>query len=143
MNIMQCAIHSNEYSHITICSLAKEMWDKLKLIYEGTSKVKETQANLLVHEYETFKMNPIETISEMFARFTKITNSLKALEKNYTDLELVRKILRSLPPAWHTKGTVIEDSKNLSSLTMEELIGSLMMYEINLKRGEAEQPIIK
>ncbi|MQL81859.1 hypothetical protein Taro_014323 [Colocasia esculenta] len=42
LNIMQCAIHSDEYSCVSICKSAKEMWDKLKLIYEGTSEVKET-----------------------------------------------------------------------------------------------------
>ncbi|MQM10138.1 hypothetical protein Taro_043024, partial [Colocasia esculenta] len=124
-------------------SSTKEMWDKLKLIYEGSSKVKETKFNILFHEYDMFKMSSVETISDMFVRLSKIINRLKALGKNYTDTEIVCKILRSLPPAWHTKATVIEDSKNLSNLTMEELIGSLMTYEINLKREEAEQPIIK
>ncbi|MQL99192.1 hypothetical protein Taro_031913 [Colocasia esculenta] len=45
-----------------LTSLAKKMWDKLKLIYEGTSEVKETKANILVHEYEMFKMSPVESI---------------------------------------------------------------------------------
>ncbi|MQL84968.1 hypothetical protein Taro_017471 [Colocasia esculenta] len=75
------------------------MWDKLKLIYEGTSKVKEIKANILVHEYEMFKMSPVETISDMFARLSNITNGLKALGKNYMDTEIVHKVLRSLPQA--------------------------------------------
>ena len=86
---------------------------KPKLIYKDTFEVKATKANILVHEYELFRMKPEETISEMFAHFTSITNRLKALGKEYTNMDLVRKILRSLPPAWHTKATVIEDSKNL------------------------------
>ena len=28
MNIMQCAIHPNEYSRVSMCASAKEMWDK-------------------------------------------------------------------------------------------------------------------
>ena len=67
MNIMQCAIHPDEFSRVSICNSTKEMWDSLKLIYEGTSKVKATKANILVHEYELFRMKPEETISEMFA----------------------------------------------------------------------------
>ena len=72
----------------------------------------------------------------MFARFTSITNGLKALGKEYTNMDLVRKILQSLPPTWHTKATVIEDSKNLLTLTLEEFIGSLMTYELNMQRTE-------
>ncbi|MQL84135.1 hypothetical protein Taro_016635 [Colocasia esculenta] len=107
----------------------------------GTPEVKETKANILVHEYEMFKMSPVETIIYMFAQFSNITNGLKVFGKNYTDTEIVCKVLRSLPPAWHTKAIVIEDSKNLSTLTVEELIRSLMIYEIKLKREEAKQPI--
>ena len=66
MNIMQCAIHPNKFSRISTCSSAKEMWDKLELIYEGTSKVKETKVNLLITEYEMFKMKSDESISKMF-----------------------------------------------------------------------------
>ncbi|MQM20319.1 hypothetical protein Taro_053337 [Colocasia esculenta] len=79
MNIMLCAIHPNEHSCISMCSSTKEMWDNLKLIYEGSLEVKEIKANILVSEYELFRMKPKETIPEMFARFTAITNGLKAL----------------------------------------------------------------
>ncbi|MQM22673.1 hypothetical protein Taro_055729, partial [Colocasia esculenta] len=38
INMLQCAIHSREYSRISMCKSAKEMWDKLELLYEGTSQ---------------------------------------------------------------------------------------------------------
>ena len=44
------------------------------------------------------------------------------------------KILRSLPSEWHTKVTAIKEVKDLTKLLMEELIGSLMTYEINLAK---------
>ncbi|RVW76451.1 hypothetical protein CK203_056890 [Vitis vinifera] len=44
------------------------------------------------------------------------------------------KILRSLPSKWHTKVTAIQEVKDLTKLPMEELIGSLMTYEINLTK---------
>ncbi|MQM16315.1 hypothetical protein Taro_049271 [Colocasia esculenta] len=135
MNMMQCAIHPKEYSRVSSCKSAKEMWDKLQLIYDGTFEVRETKASILVSEYEMFKMKSDETISEMFARFMLLVNGLKRLGKDYSNSDLVRKVLRSLPSAWHTKATIIEDSKNLSTMQLDELIGSLMTYEINLKRN--------
>ncbi|MQM18025.1 hypothetical protein Taro_051008 [Colocasia esculenta] len=135
-NKLQCANFPKEYSKISMCKSAKEMWDKLELLYEGTSQVRETKANMLVSDYELFIMKSDETISEMFARFMVIINGLRALSKEYSNEELVRKILRSLSPAWHTKATVIEDSKDLSKIALDELIGSLMTYELNLKRSK-------
>ena len=117
MNIMQCAIHPNEISRISTCKSAKEMWNKLELIYEGTSKVKETKANLLITEYEMFKIKSDESIFEMFVRLMQLINNLKDLGKDYSNSNLVRKVLRSLSLVWHIKATVIEDSKNLSTIS--------------------------
>ena len=44
------------------------------------------------------------------------------------------KILRSLPSKWHTKVTAIQEAKDLTKLPMEELLGSLMTYEISLTK---------
>ena len=119
-----------------MCNSAKEMWDNLKLIYEGTSEVKAIKENILVHEYKLFCMKLEEIILEMIICFTSITNGLKALGKEYSNTDLIQKILRSLPPAWHIKATVIEDLKDLTTLTLKELIGSLMTYELNMHRLE-------
>ena len=108
------------------------------MIYEGNTQVKKTKGNFLVYEYELFKMKPEESISEMFARLSEITNGLKALGKEYSSSELMRKVLGPLPPTWHTKVTVIEESKDLSTSSLEELIGSLMIYEINVQKNEDE-----
>ncbi|MQM06280.1 hypothetical protein Taro_039101 [Colocasia esculenta] len=40
MNIMQCSLHPTEFSSVSSCSSAKEIWDRLMVIYEGTSEVK-------------------------------------------------------------------------------------------------------
>jgi len=58
------------------------------------SKVRETKVNMLVHQYELFKMQPIK---EMFMRFTNITKNLKSFGKIYINEEIDRKILRCLP----------------------------------------------
>ena len=94
---------------------------------------------MLISEYEMFKIKNDETISDMFARFMLIINGLKGLKKEYSESDLVRKILRSLPSSWNTKATVIEDSKDLSKMKLDELIGSLMTYEINLKKKATEE----
>ena len=96
--------------------------------------MKESKINLLVHSYELFFMKENETIVEMITRFINIVNDLEALRKTYKESEKVMKILRSLPSKWHTKVTVIQEAKDLTKLPIEELIGSLMTYEINLEK---------
>nr|CAN73315.1 hypothetical protein VITISV_043332 [Vitis vinifera] len=72
----------------------------------------------------------------MFSRFMVIVNGLEALGKTYTEVEKVMKILRSLPKKWETKVTAIQEAKDLTKLSLEELIGSLMTYEINLNNHQ-------
>ena len=85
-----------------------------------------------------FFMKDNETIFEMITRFTDIINGLEVLGKTYKESEKVMKILRSLPSKWHTKVTTIQKAKHLTKLTLEELIGSLMTYEINLAKKQQE-----
>ena len=53
---------------------------------------------------------------------------------------MIRKILRLLTFVWHIKATVIKESRNLSSTIVDELIGSLMTYELKLKKTEEPEP---
>ena len=88
---------------------------------------------MLVHDYEMFNMEVDESIPSMFTRFTNIINALKSLGKSYTNGEMVRKILRSLPKGWQPKVTAIQEAKDLNTLELDELMGSLMTHEITMK----------
>ncbi|GKA44384.1 zf-CCHC domain-containing protein, partial [Tanacetum coccineum] len=46
----------------------------------------------------------------------------------------VRKFLRALPIKWRPKVTIIEESKDLSTLPLDELIGNLKVYEVVLEK---------
>ncbi|GAV57048.1 AAA_PrkA domain-containing protein/UBN2 domain-containing protein, partial [Cephalotus follicularis] len=108
-HVLFCAVGLNEFNRISSCDTAKEMWDLLEVTYEGTNQVKESKISMLVHE-ELFLMHDNESISDMFTHFTTIVNSLKNL--------------------------AIEEAKDLSTLPLEQLIGSLMMYETTMKNHE-------
>jgi len=93
IHIPYYGLDTNEYNRICACETAKQIWDKLVVTYEGMRQVRETKINMFVHQYELFKMQPNETIKEMFTRFTDITNNPKLLGMAYTNEKMVRKIL--------------------------------------------------
>ncbi|MQM14494.1 hypothetical protein Taro_047425 [Colocasia esculenta] len=96
-SILCCTLSKNEFNRVSVCKSAMEMWEKLRITYEGTDKVKETRIDILVTQYVRFQMQSGETITQMFSRFTDITNGLAGLGKSYEMGDMVRKILRSLP----------------------------------------------
>nr|GEX87976.1 hypothetical protein [Tanacetum cinerariifolium] len=81
--------------------------------------------DLLVQQYEQFTILKEESIDGGFARFNTIITSLKALDEGFSSKNYVMKFLRTLHPKWRAKFTAIEESKDLSSLGLDELIGNL------------------
>ncbi|GJT91638.1 hypothetical protein Tco_1080483 [Tanacetum coccineum] len=69
-----------------------------------------------------------------FARFNTIITSLKVLDEGYSSKNSVRKLLRTQHPKWRAKVTAIEESKDLTSLSLDELIGNLKVYEMIIKK---------
>ncbi|GKG35872.1 hypothetical protein Tco_0441026, partial [Tanacetum coccineum] len=69
-----------------------------------------------------------ESIDNAFARFNTIITSLKALDEGFSNKNYVRKFLRALHPKWLAKVMAIEESKDLTSLSLDELIGKLKVY---------------
>jgi len=139
MHILYCGLDVNEYNRICAYKLAKEIWDKLVVTYEGTSQVREMKINMFVHQYELFTMQPDETIKEMFTHFTDITNNLKSLGKTYTNEEMVRKILRCLPKSkWGPKVTAIKEAQDLKTLGLDGLLGKRLTHKIHMKEDEEE-----
>ncbi|GAV70508.1 zf-CCHC domain-containing protein/UBN2 domain-containing protein [Cephalotus follicularis] len=81
-----------------------------------------------------------ENISSVYARFNDIINALKGLGKVYTNHELVSKILKCLPKSGEPKVTAIEEEKDLSTLPLEDLLGSLMTHELRMNDQARNEP---
>jgi hypothetical protein len=59
------------------CDSTKEMWDKLKTIYEGDMKVKGAKLQIFRVKFEQLKMNEDENIASYFLRVDEIVNAIK------------------------------------------------------------------
>ncbi|GJV11669.1 retrovirus-related pol polyprotein from transposon TNT 1-94 [Tanacetum coccineum] len=100
------ALPRKEYERIFMCQTAKEIWDTLLITHQDNA----------------------------FAKFNTIITSLKALDESFSSKNCVRKFLRALHPKWRAKVTAIEESKNLTTLPLDELIGNLKVYEEVIKK---------
>ncbi|GKD61301.1 hypothetical protein Tco_1298810, partial [Tanacetum coccineum] len=99
------------------------------------NQVKDNKIDLLVQQYEQFVISEDEYIDSAFARFnTTIITSLKALDEGYSSKNYIWKFLRAQHPKWRAKVTAIEESKDLTSLSLDELIGNLKVHEMIIKK---------
>ncbi|XP_057990587.1 uncharacterized protein LOC131172968 [Hevea brasiliensis] len=121
-------------------STAKEIWNALVVVHEGTNQVKENKMDSLIYQYELFKIKLDETISQMYDRFVEIIQRIKSLGKTFTNEEIVTKILGSLPKEQLPKVISLKDSKDLRKVQLDELLGNLIDYEMALKKEQVEEP---
>ncbi|GKE23073.1 hypothetical protein Tco_1434585 [Tanacetum coccineum] len=78
------------------------------------------------NEYERIFM--CKTAKEIWQSF------LKALYEGFSSKKYVREFLRALHPKYRAKVTTIKESKDLSSLALDELIGNLKVHEVIMEK---------
>jgi len=64
----------DEYTRISKCESAKEIWNAFLVAHEGTNQLKQSRVELLMRKYELFEMSYKETVMGMYTRFSQITN---------------------------------------------------------------------
>jgi hypothetical protein len=137
------ALSPSEFARISNYESTQEAWQILEITYEGTKIVKSAKVQMLISKLEEIKMLEDETFNEFYIRIRDLRNSMVSLEKNVSDVNLIKRILRSLPKRFRINVTTIEESKDLESKRIEELVGSLQIYEYSLppvKKAKAIAP---
>ncbi|XP_039138742.1 uncharacterized protein LOC120276070 [Dioscorea cayenensis subsp. rotundata] len=123
---------------------AHEAWEVLKKQYHGTSKALEVRLQALRQGFETLQMEDHESIQEYFSRVVTTVNQIKGLGHKLSEAEVVSKVLRSLVPKFDFVVVAIKESKELASLSLYELRGSLQAHEVRVNRalGKSDEKVL-
>jgi hypothetical protein len=128
------------FTKVAHCKSAKEIWDKLRNIYEGDTKFKATKLQTYRGQFEQLKMKEDEDITAYFLRVDETVNAIVGLGEEIEESVIVQKILRSLPMRFNPKISALEERSDLDSISMDELHGIFTAYEM---RTEQENPDVK
>jgi hypothetical protein len=96
---------------------------------------------MLISKFEEIKMLEKETFREFYIKISDLRNSMVSLGKSISEVKLIRKILRSFPERFRIKVTIIEESKDLEEMKIEEVVGSLQTYEYSLPQVKKAKTI--
>ncbi|KAJ9548298.1 hypothetical protein OSB04_020841 [Centaurea solstitialis] len=108
---------------------AKEMWSTLCVLYEGSNEVKKSKKITLVRKYELFSHEKGESLTNYYNRFNILLNDLLLLGKVYDNEERLNKFMDGLPEFWENICTCIKTSKDLETMPLSVLFGTLVNYE--------------
>ncbi|KAK6153708.1 hypothetical protein DH2020_013347 [Rehmannia glutinosa] len=99
------ALDDDGFEKISSATSAKQVWDKLQVSYKGQEKVKKVRLQTLRREFDSLQM--------------------KEDGEKLEDVVIMEKILRSLDANFDSITTIIEETKDLETMTIEQLLGSL------------------
>ena len=134
MNVIFNAISMEEFKRISKVEVTHIAWNILQTVHEGTKVVKINKLQQLTSKFESIRMSDDECFDEFYAKLNDIVNLAYNLGKIYDQPKIVRKIFRSLTGDFRPKVTTIIESKDVDSILVDELVGSLQSYELDLPK---------
>ncbi|GJV79511.1 hypothetical protein Tco_1515381 [Tanacetum coccineum] len=126
--------HDAMFEKVTNETTSKEAWEIFQNAFKVINKVKRVCLQILGGEFKKLQIEESKTISDYFTRVLTISNEMKRNGKSLSDTRVIEKILCSLPPRFDYTIVAIEESKDIDSMTIDQLIGYLQDHKENLKK---------
>ncbi|XP_028075613.1 uncharacterized protein LOC114277860 [Camellia sinensis] len=115
------AVSSSIFTRTMTLKTANEIWDFLKKEYERNERVKGMQVLNLIREFEMQRMKESETIKDYSDKLLDIVNKVRLLGTDFSDSRIVQKILVTVLEKFETTISSIENSKDVSSITLADV----------------------
>ena len=83
----------------------------------------------LIREFEMVRMKESQTIKDYAEQLLTIANKVRLLGKEFSNERVVQKIFVTLPEKYEATISSLENTKDLSSITLAELLNALQALE--------------
>ncbi|XP_012852387.1 PREDICTED: uncharacterized protein LOC105971998 [Erythranthe guttata] len=133
LSIIQLGVDDSNFEKISQATTAKQAWDILNDAFKGIDKVKKVQIQSLRGEFKSLKMKYSEDVSDYVSRVVSIVNQL---ERNGETILEERRVVEkiSIDPKFDYIVVGIEESNDVESLKVNEILGKLQVHEEKIKR---------
>eukprot|EP00253_Pinus_taeda_P019317 PITA_19317 len=130
------AVDQSVFPRIVAAKTSKEAWKTLKTAYQGMEKVKTAKLQLLRRDFENLNMKESDNIDSFFIHVIGLVIQMRTHGEVLEERRIVEKLLRVLPSMFDVIVTTIEETRDLSNFSFDELHASLITHEHRLSRNE-------
>nr|GFC23345.1 integrase, catalytic region, zinc finger, CCHC-type, peptidase aspartic, catalytic [Tanacetum cinerariifolium] len=99
-NILLQGLPKDIYTLINHYTDAKDIWDNVKMLLEGSELTKEDRESQLYDDFKHFRQHKGESIYDYYVRFTKLINDMRNIKMTMSKLQLNSKFVNNMLPEW-------------------------------------------
>ncbi|KAA0041958.1 keratin, type I cytoskeletal 10-like [Cucumis melo var. makuwa] len=132
LTIIHQAIDDSNFEKISGATTAHQAWQILENMYKGVDRFKRVRLKKLRGDYESLHMKESESVSDYTSGLLAVVNEMKRFGETIGDEQVVEKIFRSLDENFNFIVVAIEELKDLSTMSIDQLMASLQAHEEKL-----------
>ncbi|GJT17014.1 retrovirus-related pol polyprotein from transposon TNT 1-94 [Tanacetum coccineum] len=99
-NIILQGVPADVYALMSHHRVAKDVWEQIKLLMQGTSLTKQERECKLYDVFDKFAYIKGETLSQYYHGFAQLSNDMYIYQMRLQQFQVNTKFLNSLPPKW-------------------------------------------
>ncbi|GJU27372.1 retrovirus-related pol polyprotein from transposon TNT 1-94, partial [Tanacetum coccineum] len=120
-------------------STAKEIWDNVEMLMQGSGRTLQQRKEDLFDEYERFRAIGNESIHDYFVRFHKLVNDIKITQLEIPTHQMNTKFVNNLPAYWGKYVTNVKQNMDISTTPYVQIYTHLKAYEPHAKKTLKKQ----
>ncbi|GJV79044.1 retrovirus-related pol polyprotein from transposon TNT 1-94 [Tanacetum coccineum] len=130
-NIILQGLPPEVYALVSNHKVAKELWERIKLLMQGTSLMKQERECKLYDEFDKFAYKKGETIRNFYFRFSLLLNDMNIYNIKLEQFQVNTKFLNTLPPEWSKFVTNVKQVRDLHTTNIDQLHAYLGQHEFH------------
>ncbi|GJR89147.1 hypothetical protein Tco_0213158 [Tanacetum coccineum] len=135
-NILLQGLPKDIYSLINHYTDAKDIWDNVKMLLEGSELTKEDRESQLYDDFEHFRQHKGETIHDYYVRFAKLINDMRNIKMTMSRMQLNSKFVNNMLPEWGRFVTAVKLNRGLRDSNYDQLYAYLKQHEAHANENK-------
>ncbi|GJS37277.1 hypothetical protein Tco_0535659 [Tanacetum coccineum] len=127
-NIILQGLPSDIYSPVSHHRVAKDLWERIQLLMQGTSLTKQEMECKLYDAFDKFAHIKGESLHQYYLRFTQMINDMNIYKMKLEQFQVNTKFLNSLPSEWSKFVTDVKLVKDLHTTNFDQLHAYLQQH---------------
>ncbi|GJT71020.1 hypothetical protein Tco_1030306 [Tanacetum coccineum] len=130
-NIILQGLPADIYSLVNHHRVAKDLWERVQLLMQGTSLTKQERVCKLYDAFDKFTYIKGETLHKYYLKFTQLINDMNIYNMRIEQFQVNTKFLNSLPPEWSKFVTDVKLVKDLHTTNFDQIHAYLEQHELH------------